>query len=199
MAIVVEHDKRRQEILEKSLDLFCKEGYEDVTFQKIADACGITRTTLYIYFHNKREIFIWSIKQLTSNIEKKLLSVIKDESLDTETCLRTVLFWIADACCENYRLFNVLLPYLVALQKSGIDSGERVRRRVIRIQHLLSTIIIRGQNNGTFKKISVKDVNELLYGLIETTIFRIAILNQRVVSGVKNAINLVIEGIVKKD
>ena len=62
MAILVEHDKRKQEILEKALDVFINEGYEDVTFQKIADRCGITRTTLYIYFNNKREIFLWSIK-----------------------------------------------------------------------------------------------------------------------------------------
>ena len=43
MAIVVEHEKRKREILEKAMELFCRDGYEDVTFQKIADACGITR------------------------------------------------------------------------------------------------------------------------------------------------------------
>ena len=52
MATIVEHDKRRQEILQRALDVFIDEGYEDVTFQKIADRCGITRTTLYIYFKN---------------------------------------------------------------------------------------------------------------------------------------------------
>ena len=57
MAIIVEHEKRKRKILEKALDVFVEEGYEDVTFQKIADRCGITRTTLYIYFKNKREIF----------------------------------------------------------------------------------------------------------------------------------------------
>ena len=30
MAVVVEHDKRRKKILEKSLDLFIEVGYEDV-------------------------------------------------------------------------------------------------------------------------------------------------------------------------
>ena len=64
MAIIVEHEKRRKEILQKSLDVFVEEGYEDVTFQKIADRCGITRTTLYIYFHNKYDIFIEIIKEL---------------------------------------------------------------------------------------------------------------------------------------
>ncbi|MBQ2528708.1 MAG: TetR family transcriptional regulator, partial [Treponema sp.] len=42
MAVVVEHEKRKHEILGKALDLFIEEGYEDVTFQKIADRCGIT-------------------------------------------------------------------------------------------------------------------------------------------------------------
>ena len=31
MAIVVEHEKRRAEILEKALDVFTEEGYEDAT------------------------------------------------------------------------------------------------------------------------------------------------------------------------
>ena len=39
MAIVVEHDKRKAEILQKALDVFVEEGYEDVTYQKIADRC----------------------------------------------------------------------------------------------------------------------------------------------------------------
>ena len=75
MAIVVEHDKRKHEILEKSLDVFIEEGYEDVTFQKIADRCGITRTTLYIYFKNKREIFLWIIKLLLAGLFDELVSL----------------------------------------------------------------------------------------------------------------------------
>lgn len=34
MAIVVEHEKRKREILEKSFQLFIEDGYEDVTYQK---------------------------------------------------------------------------------------------------------------------------------------------------------------------
>ena len=46
MSIVVEHDKRRKEILEKALAVFMDDGFEDATFQRIADRCHITRTTL---------------------------------------------------------------------------------------------------------------------------------------------------------
>ena len=91
MSIIVEHDKRRQEILQNALEVFIDEGYEDVTFQKIADRCGITRTTLYIYFKNKREIFSWSIKQLTAGIESRLKEIVAEKKSGAEAVLRKTL------------------------------------------------------------------------------------------------------------
>ena len=197
MAIVVEHDKRKHEILEKSLELFTREGYDDVTFQKIADACGITRTTLYIYFKNKREIFTWSIKQMTGELESRLMEILGDKNLSAEECLRQLMYWVIDTCNGNRPLFNVLLIYLINLQKTGVSAEERVNRRVIRIKHLLSMIIIEGQKRGEFKKLPVKTVNNMLYSLVESAIFEIAVLNKKDVSEVKDSIDLVVQGLRK--
>ena len=198
MTSILEHDQRKHEILQKALDVIIEEGFEDVTFQKIANRCGITRTTLYIYFKNKREIFLWSIKQLTARLEAELVSIVKDKSVSAETALRSMLEKIIDECQENQKLFSVLLPYLLQLQKSGIDSGERVRRRVIRLRHLLSLLVIQGIKNGEFNNINVKDTNELLYSFIESAIFRLVILNQNNIQEMKSAINLAIDGITRK-
>ena len=198
MATIIEHDKRKHEILQKALDVFIEEGFEDVTFQKIANRCGITRTTLYIYFKNKREIFLWSIKQLTARLEAELVSIVKDKSVSAETALRSMLEKIIDECQENQKLFSVLLPYLLQLQKAGIDSGERVRRRVIRLHHLLSLLVIQGIKNGEFNNINVKDTNELLYSFIESAIFRLVILNQNNIQEMKSAVKLAIDGITRK-
>lgn len=195
MAIVVEHEKRRSEILSKSLDLFVEEGYEDVTFQKIADRCGITRTTLYIYFKNKREIFLWSIKQLTGGLEKKLVAIISDGSLSSPDCLKKILNTVIDGCEENHKLFNVLLPYILQLQRSGIDPSERVTRRIIKLQHLMSTVIIRGIKKGEFKQISVKVMNDLFYDLIESAIFKLAVLNQEKALDIRETIDVAIDEI----
>ncbi|MFA6938274.1 MAG: TetR/AcrR family transcriptional regulator [Treponema sp.] len=198
MAVVVEHEKRRSEILSKALDLFVEEGYEDVTFQKIADRCGITRTTLYIYFKNKREIFLWSIKQLTGGLEKKLVAIIADTSLSSPNCLKKILNTVIDGCEENHKLFNVLLPYILQLQRSGIDPSERVTRRIIKLQHLMSTVIIRGIKKGEFKKISVKVMNDLFYDLIESAIFKLAVLNQAKAVEIRETIDVAIDEICTK-
>lgn len=196
MAVVVEHDKRRKEILEKSFDLFCREGYEDVTFQKIADACGITRTTLYIYFKNKKEIFAWSIKQFTQDLEKSLLAIVKDKSLSSAQCIRAICDHVVDMEQKNHALFTVLLSYLMQIRKTGEDPDERVRRRTVRMRHLLSTLIIRGQNAGEFKKLPVKDMEELIYTLLESAIFRLAVLNQDDISNVKTSLTMAIDGML---
>ena len=197
MAAIIEHEKRKHEILQKSLDVFMDEGYDDVTFQKIADRCGITRTTLYIYFKNKREIFLWSIKELTQNLEQKLLAITSDKSLEAPLALKKITYTIIDSCIENKKLFNVLLAYLRQLQKSGGDSGEKVRRRVIRLRHLLTSKIVEGEKKGQLKISSVKDANELLYSLIESAIFRLSILNQDKLDEVYGAIDIAIAGMTK--
>lgn len=196
MAIIVEHDKRKHEILQKSLDVFIDEGYEDATFQKIADRCGITRTTLYIYFSNKHEIFLGSIKELLKTLEITLSQIVANESLTAEAALRSFFDCLIGQCEDNIKLFSVLLSYLMQIKKTGKDPNDRVRRRVIRVRHHMTAIIIRGIQDGEFKDLPIKDVNEMFYGLIEAAIFRLAVLNATDISDIKKSINIAVDGIL---
>lgn len=193
MAIVVEHEKRKREILEKSFQLFIEDGYEDVTYQKIADKCGITRTTLYIYFKNKREIFLWSIKQLTNDVEQELIEIIKNTQIDSIECLKRIFLCIIDIAESNRAFFRVLKMYLMQLEKSGVDINDRVTRRVIRIQHLMNMVLIRGQKKAEIKNLPIKEINSLLYCLLETSIFRLGILNQENLDEMRGTVQFVIE------
>jgi AcrR family transcriptional regulator len=48
----------RSRITEVSLDLFGRLGYFDTSVDAIAKAAGVSRATLYQYFHGKDEIFL---------------------------------------------------------------------------------------------------------------------------------------------
>lgn len=199
MAIIVEHDKRKHEILQKSIDVFIEEGYEDATFQKIADRCGITRTTLYIYFDNKHEIFLGSIKELLTTLEQNLYNIVNDVSLNAKQALNTLFDIMIDEISSNQKLFCVLLNYLMQIKKSGVDPNERVRRRVIRLRHYMSTIIIRGMKSNELKQTSVKTINDLLFSLVQASIFKLTVLNIKDVTDMKSEIELVIDGLLQKN
>lgn len=178
MSIAVAHDRRKNEILEKALDVFVNEGYEDTTFQKIAERCGITRTILYLYFKNKKEIFAFSIKLFTQKLESEIMTIGADPGMTQSEKLVAIATMAVEVCSRESKLLGVVTDYLRHIRASGGDAEERVRRRTIRMRHILSGLIIEGQNSGEFDRFPVKPAAEMLYALIEAAIFRIAVLGK---------------------
>ena len=193
MSIVVEHEKRRHEILEKALDVFMDEGFEDVTFQKIADRCGITRTTLYIYFKNKREIFNYSIKQLLEGLEVDIAGIRAKKNITRTEQMIQVMTIIMETLEENQQLLIVVLNYLSYLKKGDHDPDYRVRRRTVRLRHFLNAILIEGIRTGEFTAINLKEANEALYGFLEAAVFRLSILHRSSVDDLKKAMVMLVK------
>ncbi|MDR2501448.1 MAG: TetR/AcrR family transcriptional regulator [Treponema sp.] len=192
MSIVVEHEKRRRDILEKALDVFMEEGYENATIQKIADRYGITRTTLYSYFKNKREIFNYSIKELLIKVEGDIAQVRKDKGLNSAERMIRVLSVIIDRLHESRRLLLVILDYLLNLAKSGADPDDRVRRRTLKLRHILATLVIEGIQAGELAPMEVKIADDLLYGILEAAIFRLTVLKHTTVEDLKRSAALAV-------
>ncbi len=178
MSVPVEHDKRKKEILEKALDVFIDEGYEDTTFRKIAERCAITRTILYLYFKNKREIFIYSIKQFMEGLEQSIKALQADTTGGSVERIVATVALILRSTVTQRKMLGIVFDYLSHIRKSGGDAGERVRRRTIRLRHILSTMIIEGIKRGELEKLPVKETVDTLYALIEAAIFRIVVLGK---------------------
>ncbi|MDR2134447.1 MAG: TetR/AcrR family transcriptional regulator [Treponema sp.] len=192
MSIVVEHEKRRKEILEKALDVFMDEGFEDATFQKIADRCAITRTTLYIYFRNKKEIFNYSIKLLLMKLEDSIQQIRADDSLGAVDKITRILSGILQQLEENRRLLSVILDYLLYLSKSDSNPETRVRRRTLRLRHILASMVIEGVKSGELLPVNIKFADDFLYSFIEAAIFRLAVLKHETVEELKEAAALAV-------
>ncbi len=193
MANVIEYEKRRADILEKALAVFTEEGYSGATFQKIAERSCITRTTLYHYFKDKREIFLNAIKSVMDNVEENLQEVMKSNFSSCAAQLKAVMDTIINTCSEHQRLLAVILAYLLQVQKEGKDPEDKIRRRTLRWRHIFSRIIIEGQRRGEFTNTAaVKDANSLFYTLLESAVFHIAVLNTFDIKRVSGAVDLAV-------
>lgn len=193
MSIIVEHEKRRKDILEKALDVFMDEGFEDATFQKIADRCAITRTTLYIYFKNKKEIFNYSIKLLLVKVEESIQRIRSGTALGSVEQITKVLLDILRQLEENRRLLSVILDYLLHLSKNGLNPEPRVRRRTLRLRHILATMVIEGVRSGELAPVNIKAADDFLYSLIEAAIFRLVVLRRETVGELRDTVILAVK------
>ncbi|PKL08216.1 MAG: TetR/AcrR family transcriptional regulator [Spirochaetae bacterium HGW-Spirochaetae-7] len=195
MSVTVEHEKRRKEILENALDVFVEEGYADTTFQKIADRCGITRTILYLYFKNKREVFMFSIKRFTEKLEAEIRLVATSDASSACETLEKLASLVIARCAEQAKLLSVIVGYLEHSKKSGTDVGDRVRRRTIRMRHIIAGVVIVGQKRGELRKVSVAAISDFFYAIIEAAIFRVVVLGNGDTSDLEAAMLLFFEGL----
>jgi AcrR family transcriptional regulator len=188
MSIVVEHEKRRKKILEKVIGVFVREGFENTTFQKIADHCGITRTTLYIYFRNKKEIFDYSIKLLLAKVEEDIKRIHSDSSLDNVEKINKVLLTIFAHLEKKRRLLSVIFDYLLYYSRSNADPERRIRRRTLKLRHILASLVIEGIKSGELKPVNIKTADDYLYSFIEAAIFRLVVLRKKTVGDLRKTV-----------
>ncbi|MDR0316530.1 MAG: TetR/AcrR family transcriptional regulator [Treponema sp.] len=193
MAIVVEHEKRRKEILEKALAVFMDEGFENATLQKIADRCGITRTILYHYFRNKKEIFNYSIKLLLLKADEGIQRIRADSSLNNVEKITCVMLDILRHLEENRQLLSVILDYLLHISKNNTDPESRVRRRTLKLRHILASMVIEGVKSGELAPVNIKTVDDFLYSFIEAAIFRLVVLKRETVGELRETVTLAVK------
>ena len=174
MGIVIDHKARKRELIQKAIQLFADEGYDGVTFQKIADRCGIARTTLYKYFKNKRGIFnsaIWDVSNILVAIYARILN--RDQLVATK--LKTIMDAVLRLLFKQKLMLTVILDYILADQRSGHNLEKNIASHTIALRRIIQRLIVEGIRKGEFKECNVRLATDLIYSQMETAILRLTI------------------------
>jgi len=98
---------RKKQIIEQSMKLFARDGYDGVTIKQIARACKITEPALYRHFPSKKEIYNAVLDSLKTFLDFRELFL----SLEQETELKVIMSEMASHILvffnrhrETYRL-----------------------------------------------------------------------------------------------
>ena len=174
MGIVINHEARRYAIITKSIQLFAEHGYDGVTYQKIADNCGIARTTLYKYFRNKRLIFnyaIWEAARISSQRFRQILNP-QDSAF---TRLGRLMHEVLTLLFERNVMMTVILDYLLAARRAGENVERNIRRHTAVFKRILHRLILEGMRSGEIKRMSTRLATDLLYTHLEAAVLRITV------------------------
>ncbi len=115
-----EFERREEEILDASFDLFLKKGLNETTIDMIAEVVEIGKGTVYKHFKSKHEIYATLFLRHLGNIQKEIEGI--DQSLPIIDQLRIVLriglkYWVREN--ENNKVFHDCLHHLTLENLSG--------------------------------------------------------------------------------
>lgn len=177
VSAMINHEKRREEILKKSLKLITERGYENVTYQQIADFTGLGRTTVYKYFKNKREIFDKALKMLVEEIGVDFQNGVRDfPNLSVVEKIRLIMTQLIDMMFKSPQLMQTVVEYLIKLRRSSEPTSKRVRLHTIGFYRVLMRLVREGINNGELRRMDCLMATEELYALLETATLRITLM-----------------------
>ena len=177
MPKIINHESRKREILEQSLLIFSKKGYQNTNLSYIADVCKISRPTLYQYFKDKEQIFQFAIKHVTESLFSEYKNISRDEILTYEEKLKEICADVINKSYTNKPFIISLVDFLFQMKRRGNDYSENIKRRTVRLHYLFSVIINQGKRVGEFKDIPVAETVAQLFTMIESFAFQMVLLD----------------------
>ncbi len=175
MAKIVDHEARRKNILKKAITLIGQQGYDQVSYQQIAEACGLTRTTLYTYYKDKREIFDVGILYLVKEIGEEFQTAVhgKFASMDCESKLLLVSRKVIHVMLKSPSLMQNIMEYLFSKRRQGELLDRRILRHTVALRRTLKNLLREGIQKGEFTPVNLDGGTDFLYALFEATALRV--------------------------
>ncbi len=175
MSSHIDHKQRKQLIITRSIILFSEQGYNGVTYQKIADACGLARTVLYKYFENKREIFAYIIDDLNRSLERQYQVILRDTRAPVATRIEKILNATVTLLFKEQVFMAVVLDYILAAHREGHPMKSAIRRYTFGVVRVLRKLVHEGIVRRELKPGPCDIIAQNLYTLLEATILRLTI------------------------
>ncbi|MGD0390006.1 MAG: TetR/AcrR family transcriptional regulator [Tepidisphaeraceae bacterium] len=118
-------ENKRRHIIETAVKLFSEQPFHKVRLDDVAEAAGVGKGTVYIYFKNKEELYYNLVYEGFANMVDRLQAQVKEPGLDAAGKLRTVVAGIIDYGTHHPQFFEVLRTVGVPDASSSWDHKRK--------------------------------------------------------------------------
>lgn len=151
---------RPAEILDAALTVFAASGYAAARMEDIAQAAGVTKGTIYLYFENKEAVF----KSLVRESIGSTIGTVADQLARYEgparELLRFALTSVAELLVNSDR---VVLPKIIIAESGNFPELARFYRFEIieKGMKAFGAVVEKGMARGEFRRAPVEHVIRL--------------------------------------
>jgi AcrR family transcriptional regulator len=167
MPKIVDYDARRREIAAAATSVLARDGIQEATLAKVADRCGMGRTTLYQYFKDIDELVELVLADTFERLGSEAAALRADRSLGpTERLIGFLRYLEREAVLDRERMILVL-DFLLhprrRLPGMAFDVPEHVRSLRAQLEAVLAEAVTAGE----LRPLDSKSMAFTLFAFIE--------------------------------
>jgi AcrR family transcriptional regulator len=156
---------KRQAIIEAAIDIFAKQGYEETTIAQIAAAAGVAVGTVYLYFHNKREIYTQASVSWTGRIAQALQDP-RILSLPVRQVPRAMIETVFRLCHENSKMMSLFQVDIQSAEELRLHKDADGAISGVVEAYLRSTV-----ESGQLAPFDTMSYAKVLFGMVNGALF----------------------------
>jgi AcrR family transcriptional regulator len=142
-------NETRDALLQHSMELFAKKGYEGTSIREIIEMAGVSRPVVYYYFENKEDLFCQIVESLFAESEKNLTRIYDSH----DTCrqrLSAIIHNSFEKAQRQPESVRFLMRYYLAPPNSDmrVDKEAFVQKRAAVLTKIMKDGIQEGAVSG---------------------------------------------------
>ena len=96
--------RKKAEIMEACFNCYAENGLTGTGIQALADACGLSKASLYTYFDTLDDLIVQSTAYCMSKVEDDFMRLAPTSPQDIQRFIDEVPYWTAKRHGKKYRL-----------------------------------------------------------------------------------------------
>ena len=184
----------RQRIMREAASEFARLGFDQANINTIAEQAGIGKGTIYLYFENKRELFLAMLR----HIAQEQLTVIR-AALATDGSMSHRLEHLFQAFThlaeEESDTFNVYMSALYGVNRAFQEEATKLLRDYVAV---ITLVLEEGRVHGEIQCIDVEATALMILSLTESYVLSARVLGkseQEITHHAKYVAQLILNGI----
>jgi len=155
---------KRERIIEAGLKLFANESYQAVTMDRVAEAAGVAKGTLYLYFQSKEDLYLGILTDgMESSARNYQTSV--DPQADVKVRLRRAITLSIEFYDQRRDLLRLMMTEEPRMPEARNRLREEWRDRTVRF---LNSLLEEGIQSGVFRAVDARLATFAILGAIRS-------------------------------
>jgi AcrR family transcriptional regulator len=138
----------KDQILDKSIQLFLRKGYNATTIKDITDAVNITKGAFYWHFKSKDELLSTIVAHYESTFTDSIIPAVRNSEGTFLTKMKYAHKWATDFAYQHRELCVCFLTIAAEMVGSETDIAKRIRAIYNKYRKFLRELLEFGKEEG---------------------------------------------------
>jgi AcrR family transcriptional regulator len=195
MPKIIDYDQRRHEIAEKAIAVLVRDGIQEASFGKVADLCGLGRTTLYQYFRNINEVLEFTLAGVFDSLDREAENLYADTSRGPYEKLLAFMAYLERVAILDKNRMVLVLDFLLHPHREIPGFSFSVQEHVRKLRAELERILAAAVASGDLRPIDSKSMAFTLFAFIEAATVHSVYYDNISLEDTMRDLNILIEGL----